>query len=166
MASRAGNPVETCRETALRLLGQRGHSTAELRRKLSARGYAAAVLEEVVGDLTRVGLLDDLAFAKAYCEYRRQGSRAAGATRILAELRQRGVATDVADQALRDTAPEDDADTDETRALEVARRRWASLKTLPDPRAARARLGRFLAGRGFSATVCRAVLDRLESEDS
>ncbi|MBT4819182.1 MAG: regulatory protein RecX, partial [Lentisphaerae bacterium] len=78
--------VESCRGSALRLLGLREHSVAELQRKLAARKYSRGVRDRVVADLGSAGLLNDLAFARAYCEYRANGGRPVGRRRVFMEL--------------------------------------------------------------------------------
>ena len=51
-------------ERALTMLAARGYATAELRRRLVRRGFAATDIEAVVGRLTAAGLLDDAAYAR------------------------------------------------------------------------------------------------------
>ncbi len=157
-----GQGVEVCREQALRLLDRRPHSVAELRDKLRVRDFPVAVIGEVLADLQRVGLLDDAAFAKAYVEYRRSGGTPMGRTRIVAELRRRGIAAEMAEATVDGEASagaEPVAETD--RAWEAGRRKWASLSKRHPVHSCRERVFRFLVGRGFAPGICRDVIDRL-----
>lgn len=157
--------LQECRERALRLLDQRAHSVAEMRRKLAKRGYARAVVNAVIEDLQRWGLLDDRRFALEYCAYRCGGSRPYGRSRVLAELSRRGIAAEIAAEALRVFEQEEES-SEFDRALEAGRRKWTALERESDPRKRRDKLLRFLAGRGFAGGVCYEVLETLERDVS
>ena len=49
---------------ALRLLARRGHSVAELERKLKERGYSAAQIAPVIERCRELGYLDDSRFPR------------------------------------------------------------------------------------------------------
>ena len=154
-----------CRERALSLLDRRAHSVAELRRKLRKRGYAPEIVTQVLADLQRWQLLDDRRFADEYCVYRCGGSRPYGRRRVLAELSRRGIAPEIAAEAL-DAFEHTEHSTEFERAFAAGRRKWESLcarETVPVKR--REKLVRFLAGRGFASGACYAVLEKLQSED-
>ncbi|MDD6372991.1 MAG: regulatory protein RecX [Bifidobacteriaceae bacterium] len=53
-----------CQEAALTLLDAAARSTATLRKRLTLKGYAPETIEVVISNLTRVGLLDDLSYAR------------------------------------------------------------------------------------------------------
>lgn len=165
MATRSDSDEQACRERALRLLETRPHSTHELARKLTGRGFAQSHVDLVTADLTRVGLLNDLEFAKAYCESRLSGGRATGPYRIKMDLRRRGVTEQIADEALllarHETGDEDDTD----RALALAVRKWPTMARSGDVQSAKARLYRFLSRRGFDGATTREVVDRVAAGD-
>lgn len=161
MARRSDGGEQACRERALRLLGTRPHSTYELAGKLLRRGFDQSVVDCVTADLTRLGLLNDLEFAKAYCESRLSGARAAGPHRIKMELRRRGVTGPVAEEALLRARVEAGDEDDLDRALALAARKWPSMIRSADLRSARARLYRFLVRRGFDGTTVRDAVDRV-----
>ena len=118
-----------------------------------------------MADLTACALLDDLAFAKEFCEYRLQSSRPRGRAKVEAELRHRGVAPAHVAQALASVWDGDDAAAAEAaRAEAAAAPKWRQLLSRNDTWTAKQKLCRFLAGRGFSASVCRAVSARLADE--
>lgn len=153
--------VERCREKALRLLTQRAHSREELRRKLRARGMAPNTIARVTEDLARVRLLDDRAYAQAYSEQRMTGSRPVGRTRISLELRKRGVPGEIIEQVLAEQAEGAEPDKEFERAREAGQRKWESVRHRGEPRAAMAKVYRFLAGRGFSGEICSRVVASL-----
>ena len=155
---------ETCRERALNLLDRRAHTAGEMRVKLLARGFEEALVVLVVDDLQRSGLVDDLAFAIAFCQERLRGSRPAGPARLKADLQRRHVAADLAEQAIRTTLEDAGVDAEFAAALAAGRTKWTSLRRRADQdvRQDRERLLRFLAGRGFGFDLGRRVLESLE----
>lgn len=94
---------EKLKNAALRALGGRAHSIGELREKLLRRGTQEDV-EAVLASLKDAGYLDDERFAENFAATRLEGGL--GKMRVLRDLRQRRVASRVADrvteQAYRD----------------------------------------------------------------
>lgn len=134
---------------ALRLLGQREHSRAELERKLAPHepetepGHLARVLDE----LQAKGFIRDERVAESVL-HRRAGKLGAG--RIRQELQAKGLAADIVAQAMQQLRG-----TEVERAREVWRRKFGEP---PRDAAERARQSRFLAARGFGGEVIRRVL--------
>jgi regulatory protein len=147
-------------DAALSFLTARPRSRAEVRRRLlrPRRNHQAAspeVVDRVLARLERTGLLDDREFSDFWVEQRERFSpRAASAVRF--ELRQRGVAREITEDAV-------DSEQDEERALAAGRQRLRSLGGL-DYETYRERLGSFLLRRGFSYTIARQVTKRLWEE--
>jgi regulatory protein len=145
---------------ALRFLAPRPRSRAEVRRRLMRprprhEPPAPAAVERVLEQLERVGYLNDQDFAAFWVENRERFSpRSARALGV--ELRQRGIARDMADAA---TAPE----LDEERALAAGRVRLRSFGGL-DFQRFRERMGAFLLRRGFSYGVAGPVVRQLWAE--
>lgn len=140
-AVRDAAPQSGVRNKAMDLLARREHSEAELRRKLQTRGYAAPAIEQAVESLLRDGLLSDLRFAESYVNQRFNAGM--GPLKIRYELRQKGIADELAEQCL-DTFGER---WDEL--LESLRRRKYGDR-IPDDYGARMKQARFLQNRGFS----------------
>jgi regulatory protein len=91
---------EALYEYALRALGGRAHSIAELRQKLLRRAEREEDIGEVLSRLKQHGYLDDRRFAGSYASWRleRDGF---GRSRVLRELRQKRVAPAVAEEAVK-----------------------------------------------------------------
>ncbi|MFI5049425.1 MAG: hypothetical protein ACHQEA_06120, partial [Gaiellales bacterium] len=71
--------ADDCEQRALRLLATRSRSTAELARRMAGWGLTPDEADAVVGQLARVGVVDDDAFAIALSDQlRRRGPRANG----------------------------------------------------------------------------------------
>src|ERR1035437_345939 len=76
---------------ALRALGGRAHSTGEKREELARRAERAQDVETVLARLKDSQYLDDRRFAEGYATARLSNERF-GKTRVLQDLRHRGVA--------------------------------------------------------------------------
>ena len=139
---------------ALRLLGQREHSRAELERKL-------AQYEEEPGTLARA--LDELAAKDFISEARvvesvlHQRAPRLGALRVRQELAQKGIAPEAIAEAVAGLQA-----TELERAREVWRRRFA---TPAQDAAGRAKQARFLLARGFAGSVVAKVLRSAQADE-
>ncbi len=136
---------------AVRALAQRGHTEAELRRKLGRRAAAADALEAALARLRDHGYLDDARVAESYTRFQKE-VRHHGRLRVLRELRARGVAAAAAEAAVRRQFPAAGED-----ALVRAFLRSKRLARPQDERAA-ARLYRKLLTAGFSPAACGRCL--------
>jgi regulatory protein len=135
------------RARALRLLARREMSRAELRTKLGPFAASLAELDALLDDLMQSKLQSDARFTEALVHRR---APRLGTARIAAELREKGVAPELADEAIAALRADETA-----RARAVWRRKF---RHLPATREERAKQGRFLMSRGFSADTVRKVL--------
>jgi regulatory protein len=154
------SPLQKAKAKALRLLAERPRTAAQIRERLSRHGLGEAA-EEVVAWLARLGYLDDAAYARARARSLtapgRVGPRLAE-RRLVAE----GIPPDAAREAVGHALSEggagatpEAAEAALARAL-AERRARAPLASLDD--GARARLARFLLGRGFSGNAVASAL--------
>lgn len=140
------------RHRALLLLDQRARSRAELRARLLAADFDVEVVEEVLDDLTRVGLIDDAAFAAEWVRQRhtRRGKSARALDR---ELRDKGVSQVYRTAALTEVT----LDSERAVADELAAKKARCLKEIPVDRKERdkalRRIVGVLARRGFGEAV-------------
>lgn len=134
------------RACAERLLAIRDHGREELRRKLLKRGYAPGEVERVLDELAARGILDD---ARFICEFAREAlEKGHGPAYIRAKL------------TLRGTPPAGSVCTpgEEKASLKafLERRRLHPRALTGAPE--RAKIQRFLLGRGYSAATISALL--------
>ena len=154
-------PEATPYDRALTLLGFRARSVNELRRKLIEKGAPGSEVDEVIRRLLDQNLLDDADFARQFARGKVTGA-GASRIRILQELRRKGVANDVAEQALRDL--EDEEGIDPSASIQrVADKKWKALAKLDDF-TRRRRLYAFLARRGFSPDEIRSAMNTLGTD--
>jgi regulatory protein len=152
------DPVQRARDICLRLLTVRPRTRAELRQSLLRKEIEEDVADQVLSRLDEVGLVDDAAFAEVWVRsrhtYQGMGRRA-----LATELRRKGVADDVAAEAVATV----DADAEEERARELVRKRLRSL-TGADETARIRKLVGMLARRGYSQGLAfRVVRDELHA---
>jgi regulatory protein len=145
-------------DRALRFLGFRPRSQAEVRRNLLAAGLEAELVEATLAHLAEQGYLNDAEFARFWVENRQQ-FRPKGSQALRGELRQRGVAAETIEAALVDLDPE-------AGAYEAGHPRAARLAALAqtDPAAFSRKLTDFLLRRGFEYEVVRETVARLLRE--
>ena len=132
---------------ALKLLGAREHSRAELERKLAAHETTPGELARVLDELQARGFINERRVAESVVHRR---APRLGLARVRQELQAKGVPQDV----LLDTVAQLKA-TELQRAREVWRRKFGEL---PASAAERGRQMRFLVSRGFGAEVIHRVL--------
>jgi SOS response regulatory protein OraA/RecX len=149
------------RECALRLLDQRPHAVAELRRKLRQRHFAGAVIEALIDELQRLRLLDDDALAQNYCQFKRRSGAAVGRDKVKSDLLKHGIRAAAAEAALADHWDEDGRPGELARARQAAAGKMRSLRGESDVQKTRAKLVRFLLNRGFALDVGYEVVREL-----
>lgn len=140
---------------ALRLLGVRPRTIAELEGRLAQAEFSPGVISEVISWLSEIGYLNDEAFAKGWVDSRIR-LKPMGARRLELELRQKGVAGETARAALAGVTEEREFEW----ALAIASQRLRRMEGVArEP--ARRRLFGLLQRRGFRPDVVRAVISRL-----
>lgn len=140
--------------SALRILGHRDHSEAELRHKLARFGFAASITDEVIERCYRYDYLNDERYALAKCREMLRSGRGVG-PRILLELRRRGIKEGLAREALLNA-------TEEIPAPEVFRqqleRRFAGFNYSAASDKERRRVVNFFQRRGFDLATIFSLL--------
>lgn len=147
--------MEQAFQTAVRLLAQREHSTAELRRKLLGKGCAPSQTDAVLQRLARDGLLSDPRFTESFI--RSRVAHGFGPLHIHAQLRERGI-----DAALSTEFLDPQARHWRELAQTVRQKRFGQAR--PENYRERARQMRFLQQRGFTMEQINAVF-KLEDDD-
>ena len=130
-------------DLAVRALGFRDRSTAELDARLARRGVGETERKQTLETLQRVGYVDDERFARTRAE--QLAARGSGDALIRHDLQTRGLAAEVVEAALAELEPERE------RVARIVARRGRSLKT-----------ARFLASRGFGEDAHEGVVAREE----
>jgi len=146
---------QRCLHAALRYLSFRPRSEAELRFRLSRRGFDGETIAHVLTKLKEQHLVDDVAFAQFWRD-NRQAFSPRSRRLIEQELSSKGVAAETIAEV---TARLDD----ELQAYEAAQRKLRHAKALAYPDFCR-KLGAFLRRRGFNYETIRHTIDRAWKE--
>ena len=146
--------VSLAREVTNNYLSYRPRSVEEVRRHLSKKEYSDAVIDEVIEKLSQADLLDDHAFVDYWIE-QREAFRPRGRFALRQELYQKGVSSEIIDEAL--------AKVDEYDSAYRAGKQKAIQLAGTEEMEFRQKLGQFLQRRGFEfetiAEVTRALRD-------
>lgn len=141
---------------ALRFLGYRPRSEAEVTRRLTKHGHDEALVQSVLERLAREGYVDDAEFARFWVDNRTR-FRPRSARALSHELRQKGLSSSVIEVAI--------TDVDEERAawdaLAGKTSRWQAL----DEQQFLRKVAEFLSRRGFSYEICRSTAERAWQEE-
>jgi regulatory protein len=152
--------VHRAKQEAYRLLGYRGQTASELRDRLQRRGYAVAIIDEVLRQLAADGYIDDRKVALDWARYRLQ-AKPLGRRRLAWELQRRGVPSELLEEVLREVYSE----FDEGMLAEQAARKRLRSQELPRSPRERQRYARHLYSLGFDTETVAAALASLGCPD-
>lgn len=131
---------------ALRLLARRGRSEYELAGRLRQKGFSEQTVTAVIARCRQLGYLDDSRFARERARELMRGGRAVG-RRLLADLRQRGIAETTALAAIEEAGEEFG---EEALLADLLQRRFPDFHWSAADDRQRQRVVNFYLRRGFS----------------
>lgn len=147
---------------AVALLAQRARSGGEIRQKLKHKLYMDDTIEMVLYKLEKERLLDDDAFARDWAASRARSQM--GSSRILRELRMKGIPQEMAEQALEALDEEESDEAAAALAQKLIRRYSAEA----DQRKAMQKMLAAMARRGYgyeaSKQAIETALERMKEE--
>jgi len=144
-----------CMNAAVRFITYRPRSEFEVRQRLQKEGCERAVIDAALEELKRRSLVNDADFAAAWMEDRNTFNPRSRKL-IKLELRQKGIAGEVADQAVSGM---DDSEI----AYRAAKKKARGL-SVSQHENFRKKLVEFLKRRGFDYGVINIVVDRVWQE--
>lgn len=141
---------------ALKYVAMRPRSVGEVRVYLQQKGASPALADLILNKLSKIGLLDDAAFARTFVASRHL-HRPTSRLKLQQQLRAKHVAEEDIEQALGQE------EVDEKSALHVlAEKKWKIARYRQDPQ----KLMRYLAGQGFSFDDIKTVVHELQHEET
>jgi len=144
------------KDAAFHYLSYRPRTVKEVRDKLREKGYEEELIEETIALLERLGLLDDRDFAARWVAERLR-LKPRGRRVLFAELRQKGISREMAEEVLSEAF----GDIDERAlAADLLRKRAARYQNV-EPRQAFRRMSDFLVRKGFGFEVAREVAQEM-----
>lgn len=147
------------REIVLRQLAMMARSRHQLAEKLRTAGITEPVIEEVLDRFTESGLIDDSSYAESFVRMGRE-SRSLSTRALAMELKKRGVAPELAEEALAGITAEDEMAV----AIQLARKKARSTQGL-DRAVRERRIAGALSRKGFTAGVVYTVTREVLGED-
>lgn len=141
---------------AMTLLERSPRTAHQLLQKLQRHEFDTPIIEQTLTRLTELGLIDDADYAQRWIAARAR-LRPRGRLALQAELRARGIAADVVQQAITERDPADESAQLHALAEQMLPRYLHS----PDWATFQRRFGGFLARRGFDAGAIRRLLPQL-----
>lgn len=147
-------------EKAMRLIGLRPHSSAEVSAKLAKSKTPAAIAADVLEKLTASGLVNDEDFAWRYARAILKRKRI-GERQLRQRLTVKGIATDLIGAIVKELYPEE---AQLKSAFELARKRKRTYRTVDKKEMCR-KMTAYLIQRGFSSDITRIVVKQLAGDD-
>ena len=144
--------IDAAFTSALRYLGYRARSAAEVKNYLRQRGAADTVLDAAIKKLRGFNFINDESFARNWALSRAQ-SQGYGPRKIEQELRTKGVVDAVIGKVVKEIFDQED---EEKRARKILEKKFSD-EILQEPRALR-RAVAFLQRRGYSSRVIFTLL--------
>lgn len=138
---------------AVSLLAMRARASGEIRQKLKARLYMEDTVEMVLYKLEKERLLDDEAFAREWAASRAR--RQMGKSRIMQELRHKGIGREMCEQALEALDREESDEAAQELAMKLLRR----YEKEEDERKAMSKLLAAMARRGYGYDDARRAVE-------
>ncbi|HEU4522014.1 MAG TPA: regulatory protein RecX [Thermoanaerobaculia bacterium] len=153
--------LERCYIAAMRILNYRFNSEAELRRKLKAKRFETALIEQTIEKLRGEKWLDDDRFAAAFVRTKQQKHH--GPRKIARELAAAGVDRESAQKAIRENVSEEREREDLVALYEKRRRllirRHGEAYVSSDE--ARRKLAAWLLKQGYDAALVMSVVKEI-----
>ena len=140
----------------LKLLSFRPRSQYEIERKLVFKGVSQKDIDDIIAKLKKANLVNDYEFAGAWIRNRAL-LKPKGKRMLALELRQKGISRDIIDEIL---GFGDDTELElACQAIDSKNRIYANL----DPYEKKQKQLSFLSRRGFSYTISKAAIEKLEN---
>ncbi|NOZ63106.1 MAG: hypothetical protein GXO74_15755 [Calditrichaeota bacterium] len=147
-------------DRAIKILSHRDRSEYEMRRRLLDVGYEEKIVELVMSDLQRLGLIDDKKFARLFARTK-MATKPMGKFLLKRELKQKGIAEELIEKTIAEIYREKD---EFQVALQLANKKKRQFKSLEEAKAKK-KVSDFLARRGFSWDVVSYVLEHWQEID-
>jgi len=138
---------------AMKLIGLRRRSEAEIRARLQKRGADEDLESQVIEELYHFRYLDDESFAESYINDRIR-FKPSGSIALRIELRKKGIRQDIIDAKMEELF---DAKKELETAQSLAKKKLKTIKT-EDKKKLQAKMIFYLKSRGFSSQIIDQAL--------
>lgn len=143
---------------AILYLSRKPRTIYEITQRLGEKGWSENTISDVIRRLAQEKLVDDAVYAQEWAR-QRVGNRGKGKLWIRHELRQKGVAKPLIEEALGEVSEEDEYAS----AFQLGLKKWNSTKG--ENMDKRRKTGAFLMRRGYSGGLVSKVLRELADQE-
>lgn len=143
---------------ALVYLSRKPRTAYEIALRLEEKGWSEETVSDVLYRLKQERLIDDAAYAQEWAK-QRVGSRGKGKLWVRHELRQKGIAKPLIEEALGEVSEEDEYNS----ALQLGAKKWRS--TTGEFMDRKRKMGAFLMRRGYSGGLVSKVIRELAQQE-
>lgn len=156
--------IFNAKTSAYRYLGNRNHSSFEIKQKLQKKGHSNQIISEVISKLKQNGYLSDLEYTHSFIQNRLERKHE-GLIKIKTELFKRGVSSEIITSAIENYSG-DTIQYDNAKILLKKKYRSLKNKNLEYIKL-KSRLYSYLRGKGFTNDVIIKSIENLNlDEDS
>lgn len=154
--------LAAAKQKAYRLLSLRPHSEKELEKKLREKGFPAVVIKETLEKLHDLKYLNDASFAAGWAR-NLVVNKLWGNRKIIASLREKGIAADLIDLSIEQAREE----LPEEKSIEILiKKRAAKNKSSVFDVKEKQKIFQAMMGRGFPAGLILNKLGKASEENS
>ena len=147
--------LDSAKKSCLRLIKIRPRSEYELRSRLLRKGFEKEVIDRAISEFARIGLVDDLTFARMWVESRIK--KPLGLNRLQFELKIKGIDKEIIEQTLNQyRSPEKETEV----VRDLLKQKLKKFTNL-DKNKIKSRLWGFFLRKGFSKEIVFEVLNKL-----
>jgi len=147
-------------DRAVKILSHRDRSEHEMRSRLLDAGYEEKIVELVMSDLQRLGLIDDKKFARLFARTKMM-TKPMGSFLLKRELKQKGIAEEIIENTIYEIYQKKD---EYKVAQQIANKKKRQLTKIDEAKAKK-KVSDLLARRGFSWDIVSQVLEHWQEMD-
>ena len=148
--------LNSAKKACFNLIKIRPRSEYELRSRLGRKGFDKEIINQAIAHISKIGLIDDLAFARLWVETRIK--RPLGLNRLSFELKIKGIDKKIIDQVIKEyNSPEKEEEV----IRDLLTKKMKKFSNL-DKNKVKNRLWGFFLRKGFSKDIVYDVLSELK----
>ncbi len=151
---------QNIKDTFYDYLSRRDHGSFELKQKALKKGYPSEIIDDVLDEFDRKGLLDDESFAIKFASDKAEFKQW-GPVKIKSALRKKGVSKSIAEKAVRSITN----DLDQVQiCVDLLTKRKRHFLRETDTLKRKQKMYRYLAGKGFTGSVITKAIDTIKND--
>ena len=148
------------KDTFYDYLSRRDHGSFELKQKALKKGFHSNIINDVLDEFDRKGLLNDESFAKKFAADKAEFKQW-GPVKIKSALRKKGISKNIAEKTVHSITN----DLDQVQiCVDLLSKRKSHFLRETDPLKRKQKMYRYLAGKGFTGSVVTKAIDTIKND--